>query len=318
VTLKVPVYGCLHRAGTRDRPAKDAPATHAQIARYAGCSRKGETSRLLPPMSPRVAGKRRPMTAPLLWAATPRDMPLTLPTSRVDCWAVSLADRPADAGGISHSGLAAEEIERAERFFIERDRASYISRHVALRLLVARYLKASPEAVAFAQEKHGRPVLANPAGCLHFNLSHAGDLALIAVSCVAPLGVDVEQVRNIEDFAEIARDNFARAEFEDLQGVAPENRLRAFFVTWTRKEAFVKALGVGLSYPLDAFSSGRPDRPPRLCIGDTLATDWTLVDLLPRDGYAGALAIRHPNAPICCRRAEWPWLFQPMHNPADR
>jgi 4'-phosphopantetheinyl transferase len=244
--------------------------------------------------------------------------PLALPIDRVDCWAISLSALPTDFEGMLHSLLSADEIKCAERFRIGRLRTRYIGRHAALRLLIARYLQASPVALLIVQEINGRPVLANPAGRLHFNLSHSRDVVLMAVSCIAPLGVDVEEVRNVPDFAEIARYHFAPAEFEDIQGFTPDKRLSAFFVTWTRKEAFVKALGVGLSHPLDSFCTGRPDGPPQLRIAGTPAMDWTLADVAPSDEYAGALAIRHPKVSLNCRRADWPFLLDPDQRPTDR
>jgi len=254
------------------------------------------------------------MTTLLYWPAVAQgNTPLTLPTDRVDCWAVSLTTLPADEEGMLHTLLSANELECAERFRFERLRARYISRHAALRLLIARYLQASPASLLFVPETNGRPILANPAGRLHFNLSHSGDVALVAVSCIAPVGVDVEEVRNITDFAEIARHHFALTEVEDIFRLAVEKRLFAFFVTWTRKEAVVKALGAGLSFPLDAFSTGRPDGSPLLRLGGTPCTDWTMADLVPSGGHTASVAISHPNVSVRCQRAEWSWLLDRAH-----
>ena len=257
-------------------------------------------------------------TLPYWPAVVQGEAPLTLPTDRVDCWSVSLTALPADVEGMLHTLLSANEHERAERFRFEHLRAQYICRHAALRLLIARYLQVSPASLLFSHETNGRPILASPAGRLHFNLSHSGGVALVAVSCIAPLGVDVEEVRNFPDFVEIARHHFAPTEVEDLFRIALEKRLFAFFVTWTRKEAFVKALGLGLSFPLDAFSTGRPDRPPSLYLGGTPCTDWTMADLVPSGGHTASLAIHHPNVSTRCQSAEWSWLLDRVHSPANR
>ncbi len=250
-----------------------------------------------------------------LWSwSAPVQGDIALPTERVDCWAVALAALPADAEATATALLSADERARAERFRFDRHRRLYISSHAALRLLLARYLRASPASLVIAAEANGRPILASPAGRLQFNVSHSGDLALVAVSCIAPLGVDIEEVRDLPDFVDIARRYFAPTEVEHLLRLAPRERLGGFFVTWTRKEAFVKALGLGLSFPLDAFCTGRPDRPPSLTQAEGAAdADWTMADLLPGGEYKGALAIRHPSVKIDCRQAAWSWLLDGVH-----
>ncbi|MGJ0531727.1 4'-phosphopantetheinyl transferase family protein [Methylocystis sp.] len=244
------------------------------------------------------------------------DASLPLPIDRVDCWWVSSTAAPADSEGMLRKILSTSELERAERFRFEDLRASYVGHHAALRLIIARYLQTSPAALLFTRETNGRPILASPAGRLHFNLSHSGCMAFIAFSCIAPLGVDVEEVREVPDFEEIARNHFAPTEVEGLFRVPDAQKLLAFYVTWTRKEAFVKALGLGLSFPLDGFSTGRPDRPPSLHLqGTPLITEWTVVDLAPSARYMASLAIRHPNVPIRCWRAEWSWLLNRVQGP---
>ena len=248
----------------------------------------------------------------LEWPALgPGDDPLTLPTERVDCLAVSLTAPSADAQGLLRSFLSAREIEIARRHRHEHDRANYVTRHAALRLILARYLKVSPASLVFAEETNGRPILASPAAPLYFNLGSSGDIALLAVSCVAPVGVDVEKVREIANLPALARDHFAPTEFDDLNRLAPEERLFSFFVTWTRKEAFVKATGLGLSFPLDGFSTGRTDSPAAVDVGGARDKDWTMQDLVPAPGYAGALAIHQPRVAIRCWRADWSWLLDP-------
>jgi 4'-phosphopantetheinyl transferase len=252
------------------------------------------------------------MSAVVSWPATVQGdgAPLAPPTEHVDCWAVALAALPAEAEGAALALLSASERERMERFCFERHRRLYGRSHAALRLLIARYVGASPASLLIAPDANGRPLLASPAGRLHFNLSHSGEAALFAVSCSAAVGVDVEVVRDVPDFAAIARRHFAPTEVEFLLGLAPEERLGGFYVTWTRKEAFVKALGLGLSFPLDAFCTGRPDgRPDLRRAGGAAYTDWTMADLKPAIGYKGAVAIHRPNHAIRCRQAGWPWLL---------
>jgi 4'-phosphopantetheinyl transferase len=137
------------------------------------------------------------------------------------------------------------------------------------------------------------------------------------MSCAASVGVDVEEVRDVADFADIARRFFAPGEVDNVLRLAPTDRLGGFFVTWTRKEAYVKALGLGLSFPLDAFSTGRPDGPAHMTpAGGTIDADWTLTDLDCGSGYRAALAIGRRHAPVECRTATWSWLLDGGHSPA--
>jgi 4'-phosphopantetheinyl transferase len=256
------------------------------------------------------------MTAPWPWAI-PIGHNVPLPIDRIDCWAVALDGLPADADTTVTALLPADERARAERFRFDRHRRMYLNTHAALRLLLARYLQVWPTSLAIVPDRHGRPALESRADGLHFNLSHSGTLALVAVSCVAPVGVDVEEVRDVPDFVEIARRYFAPGEVENVLQLAPDERLGGFFVTWTRKEAYVKAIGLGLSFPLDAFSTGRPDGPAHVThAGGTIDQDWTLADLACAVGYRAALAVRHPGAEIVCRQASWSWLLEGIHSPA--
>jgi len=243
------------------------------------------------------------------------DGPLPLAADRVDCWFVSLATFPADAEGPAVAILSEDEGKRATRFHFERQRQCYIRSHAALRLLLARYLMTAPDSIAIVADAFGRPMLAAPAGDLEFNLSHSGDAALVGVSLRSPLGVDIELVRDVPDFLAIAERHFAPSEVEDLLRLAPERRCGGFYVTWTRKEAFVKALGLGLSFPLDAFCTGRQDRPPHLTqTGGAVCADWTIADLAPLQGYKAAVAVRQPNVEFHCREVSWPWLFEGRRN----
>jgi 4'-phosphopantetheinyl transferase len=201
--------------------------------------------------------------------------PLELTADRVDCWFVSLAAFPADAESLAVAILSKDERKRAAGFYFERQRQCYIRSHAALRLLLGRYLMTAPDAIAIVADTHGRPMLAARAGDLEFNLSHSGDAVLVGVS-LHPLGVDIELVRDVPDFLEIAKRHFAPSEVEELLRLAPEQRCESFYVTWTRKEALVKALGLGLSFPLDAFCTGRQDRPRLTQVGGAVWSDWTI------------------------------------------
>lgn len=245
------------------------------------------------------------------WPAASAENPqLALQLGRVDCWAVSLADVPAEAEATFRQLLSADEVARAARFHFEKDRANYAARHAALRAIIARYLALTPCSLVFVDEAHGRPALAGHHG-LYFSLSDSGELALVAVATIASVGIDVERMRELPDLAGIARGHFAPAECDDLLRMPEKKQLPAFFTTWARKEAFIKAIGLGLSFPLASFSTGATGQTPVLHIDGRHADDWTMADLDPADGYKSALAVRHPQVSIRCFHADWAWLMRP-------
>lgn len=206
--------------------------------------------------------------------------------------------------------LADDERGRADRFHFEKDRRHFIAGRGALRMILARYLDQSPQDVHFAYSNYGKPRLANPASAidLRFNLSHSRGLALLALTRGRDIGVDVEQLRDMErDGEPLAERFFSPRESTVLRSLPPELRREAFFHCWTRKEAYIKANGKGLSLPLDQFDvSLRPGEPARL-----LATRhdpdevhrWSMHNLLPAEGYVGALAIEGHSWRLWC--GEW-------------
>jgi 4'-phosphopantetheinyl transferase len=192
--------------------------------------------------------------------------------------------------------LSAEERDRADRFRFAKDRALYTAAHAGLRRALARELAARPEELAFATEAGGRPRLLGGAD-LCFSLSHSGDRALVALARTPRLGVDVEVFRPGVDRARLAARNFTPAEQAELRALDGQHLEHAFYRIWTRKEAYVKALGRGLYHPLDAFdvSAGAEARFVAFRDGSK-AEAWSLFDLELGAGRAGALAIELPAA----------------------
>ncbi len=151
--------------------------------------------------------------------------------------------------------LTGDERERAGRFHFQRDSSAFAISRGLLRTLAGRYLDAPPERLRFDYTPYGKPYLAGQfAGSpLRFNLSHAHELVLYAFTSGAEVGVDVEYLRPELAGAEIAERFFSPREVEALLTLPVEGRTEAFFRCWTRKEAFIKAVGQGLSFPLDQF-----------------------------------------------------------------
>jgi 4'-phosphopantetheinyl transferase len=213
-----------------------------------------------------------------------------IPPGHIHAWFVSL-DCNAHGERDWRALLSPEERERAAQFRFDRDRDRYIAAHGILRLILNRYLLQLPSLIYGA---NGKPALA--CGSLHFNLSHAEDRAVIAVSATAELGVDLERVRVESDADSIAEICFSPSERRALSLLPQSLQAEAFFKCWTRKEALVKALGDGLSYPLTAFSVSL-NEPPRILelAGDEhAAAQWSVRHLAPEPGYVGAIVARHP------------------------
>lgn len=151
--------------------------------------------------------------------------------------------------------LCAQESDKASRFHFEQDAVHYIAAHAFLRSLLARYLEIGPKEIRFEYGPHGKPALHQTHNTrrLRFNLSHSGGIALCAVSLNLEIGVDIEKRRDIKDWNLMAKNSFAREEWESLKSLPEEEQLNGFFKLWTQKEAYIKALGQGLSYPLQQF-----------------------------------------------------------------
>ena len=219
----------------------------------------------------------------------------TFPTSRVDVWRVCL-DEPVKAGSEA-SVLSTDEIARANRFHFERDRIHFSRCRSALRSLLASYLAIPAAEIAFDYLSSGKTQLAagqNPRE-LQFNVSHSANMALIAFGSEHRLGVDIEQIRVDVDTNSLAERFFSLRERAGLQALPDHLRVPGFFACWTRKEAFLKATGDGLSFPLADFSvTTHPDLNPELeeIRGNTEAgKQWSLADLSAVDGFRATVAV---------------------------
>jgi 4'-phosphopantetheinyl transferase len=228
------------------------------------------------------------------WRPAPHE--LGLDDSEVHAWRVSLSLAAPEIGAL-RSRLSRDELARADAFQFEHHRDGFIAAHAALREILGRYLGAAPDRLELAYNAYGKPELpAASAGGIQFNLAHSGAWALVAVSRFRPVGIDLERVRPLRDIDQLARNTFSARELASYEALPQEGRQLGFFACWTRKEAMIKAWGVGLSIPLHAFDvSVEPGVPAKL-LGTRLeacdAHAWRLEDLRPAAGYIGALAAR--------------------------
>ena len=229
--------------------------------------------------------------------------------TEVHIWRACLEQEAETVQALS-SMLAPDERSRADKFYFQKDRAHFIVARGVLRMLLARYLDIAPEQIRFTYNQYGKPALHDndAASGLRFNVAHAHGVALYALTRGREVGLDIEFIR--EDFAslEIAARFFSAREVTMLGTLPAELRTHAFFNCWTRKEAYIKALGTGLAQPLDKFTvSLRPDEPAALLSTDDDAQEaarWSLVALPVATGYVAALAVEG-CAPVV---HYWQWL----------
>ena len=216
-----------------------------------------------------------------------------LNAGEVHVWAVPLhgAHEPFQAL------LSAAEQARVERLRFAEHRRRFTVWHGALRAILGGYSGREPGALEFTFGPHGKPYLVDAP--LQFNLSHSAQLALVAVGR-NELGVDCEKVRHVESLDDIARRHFSAVEFAAISALAEAERLRGFYRCWTRKEAFIKAIGAGLSVPLDVFdvTIGEPAAFLASRDGQEDPERWTLADVSPGPDYIAALAARERDLSV--------------------
>ena len=216
--------------------------------------------------------------------------PGILPENVVHVWAWQ-NHQPDESSDPDLSLLSDQEIERCLRFRFLRDRISFATSHLNTRLLLAHYLGASPESLSIAQEAGGKPHLIGAAEQLCFNLSHCKDVGMLAVAWNIEVGIDVEQPRRVSP--DVARRYFSPVELRELSGLEGDQWRDGFLRCWTRKEALLKAEGIGLRIPLEAFDvSLAIDDPELLAVRPPakFSHAWQLYDISPPLTYIACLA----------------------------
>jgi 4'-phosphopantetheinyl transferase len=242
----------------------------------------------------------------MAWPATAHFAPLI--EEEVHVWLADLGHGAESFERLARV-LSEDERERAARFHFQRDAIRWTVSRVVLRSILGQYLDVEPHAVRFRAGPWGKPELAVPLERqrLQFNASHSDGLGLYTVASSRRVGVDIERLRPLPDLEAIAGRMFSPHEQQALGGLPRAKRPAAFFSCWTRKEAYIKALGDGLAYPLERFTvSLTPDAPAKLeDVQDNPAEvgRWSLTALAPAPGYAAALAIEGRPARLLC--AQW-------------
>lgn len=197
--------------------------------------------------------------------------------------------------------LALEERDRAHRFRFRRDRRHYIAGRGSLREILSNYLKMEPSAIRFAYNQYGKPMVQGTD--LRFNLSHSGDWAMLAVTRGREVGIDIERVDPRFAEEQIPERFFSPREVAELRALPAREQTAAFFRCWTRKEAYIKARGMGLALDLDSFdvTLGPHDEPALYRAGN-----WSIQNLEAPAGYAAAIVaeggkftVSHLAAAVC-------------------
>ena len=241
------------------------------------------------------------------WTAAPSGE-LSLPADEVHVWRLPLRPPPGVLRRVE-AHLSAAERDRAARFRFAEHRDAFVAGRGIQREILARYAGAAPAAIAYGESPHGKLSLAGDAAesGIRFNVSNAGELALVAVVRDRELGVDLEKLKPMPDGLDIARRFFSEPENRVFAALDQAVRELAFFRCWTRKEAYIKAVGEGLSMPLDRFDVAfAPGEEACLLAtrGDpSEAARWSMAGLEPAPGYVGALAVEGGGWRL--RRFDW-------------
>lgn len=239
------------------------------------------------------------------WEPAPRRP--RLHGEEVHVWRAALARTAGEVEALKRL-LSEDELRRAERFHFPHDRSNFVVARGTLREILSPYAALPPELLRFSYNAFGKPELTCAQGQtdVRFNLSHAGSLALYAVAAGREVGVDIEAVREGVSCEELAANFFSRRELAALLALPADDRRRAFFECWARKEAYIKGRGEGLSLPLDSFDvslapgepaallAARDDRPG--------AAHWSLRELAAGPEYAAAVAVEGGGWRLRCWR----------------
>jgi 4'-phosphopantetheinyl transferase len=185
--------------------------------------------------------------------------------------------------------LSGDEQARASRYYFRKDRERFIVARSMLRQVLGAYLGVRPSELEFIFGTYGKPRLAGECN-LEFNLSHSGNIATLAVGWSRALGMDVEVIRGNVDVGELSQRFFSASEIAELRALPTEERVLGFFNCWTRKEAYIKGIGIGLSLPLDSFGvSLSPRADAKFLHG--VEQVWSLESFSPAENYVAAIAV---------------------------
>lgn len=239
------------------------------------------------------------------WYEAPED--LALSANDLHVWSASLELDRESLSSLQRT-LSGDEVDRAERYRFAADRHQFIAARGLLRLILGRYVDTAPERLRFCYSVYGKPSLVDePEGTsLRFSVSHSSGLGLYAVAGARRVGIDLERIQPLPEVEALVERYFSPAEQAAFRALPREQQLLAFFRCWTRKEAYIKARGQGLSLALGRFVvSLAPGKPAKLLYSDgdqEEASRWSLRELLPGPGYVAAVAVEGHDWRLSCYR----------------
>jgi 4'-phosphopantetheinyl transferase len=242
-----------------------------------------------------------------------------LSEDEIHVWASCLDVAPTISAVFAVS-LSEGERMRAKKFRFRQHQNFFIAGRGLLRAIMSYYLQVEPARVEFKYNLQGKPDLTRPfdSSGIHFNLAHSEDLALFAVTRIGPVGIDVERIRVNEDARELMNWFCSPRERELFDNLAAQEKQLAFFNLWTRKEAFLKATGEGITQLLNqvevAFRPGEPARFIAVSGDSERAYRWSVHDLSPAPDFVAAVAIQAKNVRLRCWKADRN-LFDAAANP---
>ncbi|MEO9028672.1 MAG: 4'-phosphopantetheinyl transferase superfamily protein [Ktedonobacteraceae bacterium] len=243
---------------------------------------------------------------PCTWAISPPN--LLLAKDDVHLWLLEL-DQPTECAQHLAQILSPDELQRARNFYFEKDRRQFIVGRAWLRVLLGNYMHVEPEKLHLYYGNHGKPLALTlpPGDVLHFNLSHSQGLALYAFTLNREIGVDIEHIHQIHEEGQIVAYFFSDEEKAVFCTLPADQQHLMFFKSWTQKEAYLKAIGEGLSRSLDEITvSLSPDQPAQLLSVKGNAEEhlrWRLQTFKPTPDYIATLAVEGQNWNLACLTA---------------
>lgn len=192
--------------------------------------------------------------------------------------------------------LIDDECERANALTHKEDKSFFVVTKGIVRKILSLYTNIMPHCIKFAYNDCGKPYVSNQkdASNLYFNISHSENFALCIIAWDREVGIDIEKIRYLDNYKSIARQFFSSEEYLNLTSLPPKSQIKAFFKYWTRKEAFIKATGRGLSYPLNKFTvSLKPNEPAVLYkLNESIQKpiNWVSYEIVLHKEYAAAFA----------------------------
>lgn len=232
----------------------------------------------------------------------PRPMrQLEIAQTELHLWRISLEEGLSGVDQL-HKQLSEVEQLRASKFFRENQAQQFVVFHAALRDILARYLDVDPVEITYEAGKFGKPnIIQGQAGRLRFNLTHSDELAVVAVSMGAEVGVDIERVRKVRSFASMLQRCLSDSERKDICAYPEAERFHQFLRFWTHKEAYLKTIGVGLRAPLDRLTLDLQAPESRKVVNHfdffPQSPAVRLMELAPCEGFVGAVGSTHEDSP---------------------